>query len=120
MKERNLLIIGAGVYGAVAKEIAQATGRFDEISFIDDGAKIAYSGDEVIGTVEDIESLSCAFANVSVAIGNPAVRLSLIGRIEERTSCKVVSLISPLAYVSGSAEIGRGSIVEPMAVIHAV
>ncbi len=118
MRERNLIIIGAGVYGAVAKEIAEDMGCFEQIVFVDDVAKTAYCGDAVVGTVDGIAELSSSFANVSVAIGNPDVRISLIERIEARTSCKVVSLVSPRAYVSSGAELGRGCIIEPMAVVH--
>ncbi len=36
MKNRHLLIIGAGQYGMVAKEIAESMGCFDRIDFVDD------------------------------------------------------------------------------------
>lgn len=32
----NLLIVGAGIYALVAKEIAESMGGFDKIDFIDD------------------------------------------------------------------------------------
>lgn len=118
VKEHNLLIVGAGVYGTLVKEIAQSMGCFDKIAFIDDVAKKSFGGEDVIGTVSDIAALSSLFSNVSVAIGNPDVRLSIIGRIEAETPCAVVSLVSPLAYVSAGAEIAPGCIIEPMAVIH--
>lgn len=118
MKKRNLLIVGAGVYGAVAKEIAQSMGCFEKIEFIDDGARVACRGEAVLGGVKDIAALSETFACVSVAIGNPDVRLSLTERIEAETGCRTVSLISPMAYVSVGAEIAAGCIIEPMAVVH--
>ena len=33
---RNLLIVGAGIYGVVAYEIAADMGRFEKIDFVDD------------------------------------------------------------------------------------
>ena len=33
---KNLLILGAGQYGQVAKEIAEDIGYFEKISFLDD------------------------------------------------------------------------------------
>ena len=51
---RNLLIIGAGIYGVVAKEIAMSMNCFENISFLDDGAKEAPDGTPVIGTTKDL------------------------------------------------------------------
>ena len=38
-QNNNLLIVGAGQYGLVALEIAQAMHRFDKIAFLDDSFK---------------------------------------------------------------------------------
>lgn len=35
----KLLILGAGQYGAVAKEIAESIGIYDAISFLDDNLR---------------------------------------------------------------------------------
>jgi len=42
----------------------------------------------------------------------------MIQLIEEETLLRMVSLVSPKAYVSPSAQLGLGCIVEPMAVVH--
>lgn len=115
---KNLLILGAGIYGLVAKEIAESMGCFEKIAFVDDNAKTTPNGHEVIGTVADIENLASDYYNIVVAIGNPEVRLKLIQKIEEKISCRIVTLVSPRAYVSPSAQIGKGCIIEPMAVVH--
>ena len=115
----NLLIAGAGIYGIVAKEIAESMKCFEKIAFVDDNSrKTTPNGIEVIGTCDDIENLAADYSNIIVAIGNPEVRLSLIRKIEEETPFKIVTLVSPYAYVSPSAQIMKGTIVEPMAVIH--
>jgi len=62
--------------------------------------------------------LSAAYGNITVAIGNPTVRLALIKKIKSETPFRVVSLVSPKAHVSPSAKIMDGSIIEPMAVVH--
>ena len=115
---RNLLIVGAGIYGVVAYEIAADMGCFEKIDFIDDSRKTTPNGIEVIGSTRDIDELAVEYGNIIVAIGAPEVRLSLLGRIKEETPYRIVSLISPKAYVSPSAQIMPGCIVEPMAVIH--
>ena len=75
---KNLLIVGAGIYGAVAMEIAESMKCFDKIAFVDDNAKTTPKGIEVVGTTADIQRLSCKYNNAIVAIGNPEIRLNLI------------------------------------------
>lgn len=117
-KARDLVIVGAGAYGAVAKEVAESMGCFGRIVFADDFATVSYCGDSVVCTVDGIAELSPSFSSIAVAIGNPAVRLSLIESIDDGGLREIVSLVSPLAYVSPNAELERGCIVEPMSVIH--
>ena len=114
----NLLIVGAGIYGVVAEEIAESMGCFGKIGFVDDNVKTTPNGIEVIGTTDSLDELACEYSHIIVAIGNPEVRLSLLQRIEETTPFMIATLVSPRAYVSPSAQIMKGSIVEPMAVVH--
>lgn len=114
----NLLIIGAGIYGVVAKEIAESMTCFGKIAFVDDAKKATPNGIEVVGTCADLRYLVCAYSNIVVAIGNPEIRLSLLQKIKEETSYRIVSLVSPYAYIAPSAQIKKGSIIEPLAVIH--
>ena len=115
---KNLLIVGAGTYGVLASEIAKEMGCFEKIDFVDDERKTASNGMAVAGTTRDIDELAVEYSNIIVAIGNPKVRSSMLKRIEEETSYHIVSLVSPRAYVSPSAQIMSGCIVEPMAVVH--
>lgn len=115
---KNLLIIGASTYGVVASEIAADMGCFEKIDFIDDERKTTPNGIDVVGTIQDIDELAIQYSNIIVAIGNPEVRLSLLSRIKEETPYRIVSLVSPKAYVSPSSQIMSGCIIEPMAVVH--
>lgn len=115
---RNLLIVGAGIYALVASEIAAEMNCFDQIDFIDDAKAATANGIQVIGTMRDLEALSKRYSDVIVAIGNPEVRLSMLKRIREETDCRIVSLISPRAYISPTAQVMQGCIIEPMAVVH--
>lgn len=114
----NLLIIGAGMYGVVAKEIAQSMNCFDNISFVDDNAQIAADQTKVVGTMNDIAKLLDEYNNVIVAIGNPDVRLDIINKLENDFSARIITLVSPHAYVAPSAKVDKGCIIEPMAVVH--
>ena len=53
--KRNLLIIGAGQYGNVVKEIAKETGNFGKIDFIDDASE------KVIGTISEKNTIVRSF-----------------------------------------------------------
>lgn len=116
--ERGLLIIGAGVYGLVAKEVAESMQCFAKIDFVDDHSHTTPSGIPVRGTVADLWELSQLYSHAVVAIGNAEVRSRLPYAIKEQTSLRIATLIAPTAYVSPDAKIDEGCIIEPMAVIH--
>ncbi len=102
---KRLLILGAGQYGTVAKETAEAMDLFDEIEFLDDNSKVA------VGKIDDIDKLE--YDAAFIAIGNPEVREKLTHRVGE----KLFTLIHPKAMVSPSAEIGKGCLIEAGAAI---
>lgn len=108
----NLLILGAGAYGRVAKEIALSTNRFKKIDFLDDANTCA------IGKFDDYVTLAKTYPCAVVAVGNPKLRLEYIEKLL-KVGYNVVNLFSPQAYVSPSAQVGKGCIVEPMAVVNA-
>lgn len=118
--DKKLLIVGAGVYGAVVYEIAIAMQCFSKIGFVDDEKEVASNGMQVIGKIKDIETLNGQYNYIIVAIGDSETRLSLLKKIEEEASYTIATLISPRAYVAPSAQIKMGSIIEPMAVIHSL
>ena len=109
--DKKLLIIGAGQYGMVAKEIAESMQCFDKIAFLDDNSDMA------IGKVGDIEKFYPEYGSLIVAIGNPRVKADIF-EVLRSTDFEMVSLVHPKSYVSPSAEIGKGCIIEPFAVIH--
>ena len=111
MKE-NLLILGAGQFGLMVKEIAEHTGLFAKIDFLDDNNPIA------IGGLADYEMFLGDYQCAVVAIGNPHIRFSWLEKLEA-AGFRIATLVSPAAYVSPTAVIGRGTIVEPMAVLQA-
>lgn len=47
---KNLLIIGAGMYDVVASEIAADMRYFEKISLVNDERKVIPNGMEIIGT----------------------------------------------------------------------
>ena len=108
---KRLLILGAGQYGMVAKEIAEAMCRFERISFLDDNSSTA------IGKLSDFNKCTNDFDSAVVAIGDAEKRLKLIEQLIG-VGYDVPVLIHPQAYVAPSAVIGQGSFIEPMAMVH--
>ena len=105
----GLLILGAGQFGMMVKEISEATKEYNKIDFLDDANPIA------IGKLQDLMSFVGKYEYAIVAIGNPGIRQMYTDKAKEYF--KIATLVSPDAYVSPSAVIGEGSIIEPMAVI---
>lgn len=119
---KNLLILGAGQYGTVVKEIAEAMDCFDKIDFLDDtfglGETEGHYHEQSIGKLADLEKFTNDYTYAICAIGNPEVRQKLTGKIQE--ACyRIPVLVSPLAYVSKSAQLRHGDVIEPMSVVHA-
>lgn len=114
----DLLIIGAGAYALVARQIAESMGCFGQIAFIDDAATAAPDGTPVIGTCEDLSAYEDEYPMVVVAIGNGQIRRCLLERIATETRMEPVTLVSPRAFVCPTARIAPGCIIEPMAVVH--
>lgn len=108
---KSLLIIGAGGHGKVIKEIAEALG-YKNIAFLDDNSQ------EAIGKIADSKAFVNDYQEVFVGIGNNKFRGELLTRLEQE-GFAIPVLIHPTAYVSKSAVISNGTVVEPMAIVNA-
>lgn len=108
---KNLLIIGAGQYGMVTKEVVESMNCFEKIAFLDDNNPVA------IGKTADYKNFVSEYGCAVVAIGNPEIRMKFLTQLED-VGFEIPVLIHSKAYVSPSAKIGAGTIIEPMAVVH--
>lgn len=109
-ERKNLLIIGAGEYGRLVKELAQDVNKFDKIEFLDDVAEFA------IGKTRDIKKFANEFEFAIVAIGNSCSRLKFIQELKD-CGYTITSIVHPKSVVFKSVEIGEGCVIEPYAVI---
>ena len=107
----SLLIIGAGQFGQVTKEIAVSMNIFNKIDFLDDNSNLA------VGKTSDYLKFKNDYKYAIIAIGDANIRKELFEKIARIYS--IPRIISPFAYVSKRAKIGKGCIIEPMAVINA-
>lgn len=118
---KNLLILGAGQYGTVVKEIAVSMCCFEKIGFLDDSFNADNSEnkycEKAIGKLEEYENYYIEYSYAIVAIGNAEVRKQWTDRLVE-AGFKIPVLVSPKAFVGRTAQLGYGVVVEPMAVVH--
>ena len=106
---KSLLIVGAGQFGQLVKELAEIIG-YEKIGFLDDYSECA------IGKIDDYRKFKDEYQEFIVAIGNPSVRRKIV---EEFESCfKLANVIHPEAVISKSAQIGTGCVIEANAVIN--
>lgn len=102
---KSLLIVGAGGYGQIVREIAER--EYYPIDFLDDNHP------EAVGKICDLEVLQHRYDGVIVAIGSSTIRKQVFQRIQNP-----VSVIHPRAVISGSARIGPGCVIEANSVIN--
>lgn len=115
---KSLVIVGAGGHGQAVADLAELTGNYHEISFVDDSfpaLKFAV-GKPISGTIETLFSGKLSFNDIFVAIGNNSVRKSIIEKIIE-SGLSLTSLIHPKAFVSKYATIEGGVAVMAGAII---
>lgn len=101
----KLLIVGAGGYGRLVKEIA-VLNSYEIIDFLDDNSPLA------VGKIDQLEEIENKYDGSIVAIGNPEVKEKIYRKLKHP-----VSLIHPAAVVSKTAIIGSGCVVEALAVV---
>ena len=109
----NLLILGAGGFGHMIYENAQATRQFDRIAMLDDAAKEP----AVIGKLVDYKALRREYPCAVAAFGNNKMRVHWVEKLLE-ADFVVPTIIHPSAVVSPSAVIGAGSFVMQRAVVN--
>lgn len=104
----KLLIVGAGGYGQLVKEIAEMTEMYEQIDFLDDNYK------DAIGKLSDLINIQDDYDCSVIAIGNPILREKTFLQLK-----KPITILHPGALISKSAVIGRGCVIEANAVISA-
>lgn len=115
---KHIYIIGAGTYGEVMFELAEMLGYKVKGFYDEDINKLnsTLMGVKVIGKFSDLSSLKIKDKKFIVAIGNNDVRLKIMTKINEQGGY-TPSLIHPSAYISPSAQIGKGVYIQANAYI---
>ncbi len=122
MKPQILLIGGGGHCKSVIDIIEQAThytiaGIIDQKEYL--GQKIL--GYEIIGCDDDLEKLFTQFKYAMVTVGqikSPDLRIKLFNQLQS-IGYEIPPIISPRAYVSKHASIGKGTVIMHDALVNA-
>lgn len=112
MKDK-LLIIGAGGHGRVVADIAEATGKYSEIAFLDDGIVEKLPRFPLLGGAQIAMEKKDEY-EVVVAIGNSRIRQ----RLMESLDVEFATLIHPSAIIGSEVTIGEGTVIMPGAIIN--
>ena len=110
------MILGAGGHGRVVAEIAQLSGKYTDIAFLDDKAPEASFPYPYIGNCGAFVD-HLADSDFFIAIGNAAVRRRLQTEVEEAKG-QIVTLIHPAAVISKDVTIGKGTVIMAGAIVN--
>jgi len=116
-----LLVWGAGGHALTIADIAQTSGKYEIIAYIDnvneDRAGQQYRGKLILASLNEAHKLRLTHGSYwVVAIGDCASRLDIARRLENQ-GARFATLIHPKAYVAPDALIGYGTTVNVGAVV---
>lgn len=115
---RRLLIVGAGGHGRNVAEAALLSGKWEEISLLDDSYPNRNTSGpfSIIGGTDQLQSLAVDFDGIICAIGNNKIRRNFLVKFQE-LKLPVLNIIHPRAFVSPTASLGVGCVVMAGAVV---
>ena len=116
-KPMSLLILGAGGLGQAVAEMAQMSGYYSTIAFLDDNPtdekEALY---RIIGKTEDAEKFAGTYTHAIPAFGNNQSRYSWTQKLK-RYGYRLTRIIHQSAIISSTTKIGDGTIIRERVVI---
>ncbi len=107
---KSLLILGAGGHGRCIAELAIQLEQYAQIAFLDDSWQAdTCRNTKIIGRMDSLEDHKI-FTHAVVGIGNNSVRKILHQRLLEE-GFELATLVHPAAWVSPSAQLGKGCVI---------
>ncbi len=108
---KRLCMVGASGHGRVCAEIAELSGRYADIFFLDDDTDIKNCGRYLVkGTVEKHREYIDSDTDFFISIGNCSIRK----RIQEEIAGaggSIATLIHPQSVISKETEIAEGTVI---------
>ena len=120
---KDIVLIGGGGHCKAVIDVIEQEGRFNIIGIIDKPELLGKNilGYPIIGSDNDLEYLSKIYKYALVTVGqikSPALRIKLFDLALE-AGFSLPSIISPRAYVSEYATIGKGVVIMHDALVNA-
>ncbi len=112
----KLMILGAGGHGRVVAEIAQLSGKYTDIAFLDDKAPEASFPYPYMGNCEAFLDYLTDY-DCFIAIGNASIRRRFQTEVEEAKG-RIVTLIHPATIISKDVTIGKGTVIMAGAIVN--
>jgi acetyltransferase EpsM len=121
LKEK-LLIWGARGHALVVADIAQLSGKFEVVGYIDNvnsaRAGESFAGTMVLGGIDALPRMGAeGVRSIAIAVGSCAARLQL-GGIATQHGFDLATLIHPNAVLARDVRVGVGTVVAAGAVIN--
>lgn len=109
LKDRVLLILGAGGYGLAVAEAAELSGQWQNIVFADDSWPVMQqvSVYNIVSNIVNLHQLDTVNIQTIVAVGNNSLRCQWQQTLLA-LGLELTSVIHPQAVISPTAQIGLG------------
>ncbi|MGJ9459048.1 acetyltransferase [Oceanobacillus sp. CF4.6] len=115
----RVIILGDGGHSRVIQEMIFTNEKYEVIAILDDKYEQGFQTKGIIhAPIAYLARLNNYQTNIVVAIGNNRIRKNLVEGLNLLPE-NYLSLVHPTAVISGSANIGTGTVVMPNAVINA-
>ena len=123
MMKKDLILIGGGGHACSCIDVIELAGQYNIAGIVDLPAKLHQKvlGYEIFATDRDLPELAKEYNYFFISIGQiktPAKRIYMFDILNE-LEVNMPAIISPQAYVSPHARIGKGTIVMHRALINA-
>lgn len=100
----RLIILGMGGYGRTIADVAEQTGMYEEIIFLDDQA------DQAMDTCASYWKYADRDVQMYPAFGNNKLRTEWVEKLKKE-GISVPMIVHPFAYVSPKAKLSEGCVV---------
>lgn len=117
MSDNRLLILGAGGNGRVISDMAEQSGMWSMIGFLDDSVDAHDYPWGIVGSCSDFIEHAAMFTHAIVAFGDNTLRSKWLERISQ-TSLEMPIIIADSAQVSSRAKLEPGTVVMPQAAVN--
>jgi len=120
---KRVVLAGGGGHCKAVIDVIEKEGSYAIAGILDDREKVGKTvlGYEIVGTDRDIPTLADQGYHFLVTVGqisSPNIRIGIFEEIKRHRG-RFATVVSPLAYVSPHAKIGRGSVIMHHALVNA-